>query len=86
MIFQLYSRVLKHVEVTIHTASLMRLFTVNIVVFDLVDKIWGALNHMMPSGWIGSEEPVAWPPKSPDLNKFDYFFFCGVVLRTSSTT
>lgn len=31
------------------------------------------LNTSYPRRWIGKREPVAWPPRSPDLNAIDFF-------------
>lgn len=31
------------------------------------------LNDFYPERWIGRGGPVAWPPRSPDLNPLDYF-------------
>ncbi|EZA47877.1 hypothetical protein X777_15252, partial [Ooceraea biroi] len=31
------------------------------------------LNNTFPNRWIGRGGPVAWPPKSPDLNPCDFF-------------
>ncbi|GBO16290.1 hypothetical protein AVEN_146960-1 [Araneus ventricosus] len=28
-----------------------------------------------PARWIGHGGPVAWPPRSPDLNPLDFFFW-----------
>ncbi|GBM11235.1 hypothetical protein AVEN_267807-1 [Araneus ventricosus] len=33
------------------------------------------LNATYPSRWIGCGVPVAWPPRSPDLNPLDFFFW-----------
>lgn len=32
------------------------------------------LNNNFGAQWIGRNGPVAWPPRSPDLNPLDYFF------------
>ncbi|GBN20883.1 hypothetical protein AVEN_5412-1 [Araneus ventricosus] len=29
----------------------------------------------MPARWVGRGGPVAWPPRSPDLNPLDFFFW-----------
>lgn len=31
------------------------------------------LNNTFPNRWVGRGEPVAWPPRSPDLNPCDFF-------------
>lgn len=33
------------------------------------------LNATYPARWIGRGGPVAWPPRSPDLNPLDFFFW-----------
>lgn len=33
------------------------------------------LNRRFPRRWIGRGGPVRWPPRSPDLNKLDYFLW-----------
>ncbi|GBM36967.1 hypothetical protein AVEN_153916-1 [Araneus ventricosus] len=33
------------------------------------------LNATYPTRWIGSGRPLAWLPRSPDLNPFDVFFW-----------
>lgn len=32
------------------------------------------LDNAFPNRWIGRSGPVAWPPRSPDLNPCDFFF------------
>ncbi|XP_050509092.1 protein FAM200A-like [Diabrotica virgifera virgifera] len=49
----------------------------------------GELDELFPERWIGRDGPVHWPPRSPELNKVDFFFWCyikDVVYRTSPTT
>ena len=31
------------------------------------------LNAHYPNRWIGRDGPIAWPPRSPDLNVLDFF-------------
>lgn len=33
------------------------------------------LHEHFPNKWIGNGGPVAWPPRSPDLNPLDYYFW-----------
>lgn len=33
------------------------------------------LNHTFPGRWIGRRGALEWPPRSPDLNLLDYFFW-----------
>lgn len=33
------------------------------------------LNERFPERWIGRAGPIRWPPRSPDLNPLDYFFW-----------
>lgn len=33
------------------------------------------LNNVFPYRWIGRGGPVAWPPRSPDLNPMDFYFW-----------
>lgn len=33
------------------------------------------LNQEYPNAWIGRGGPIAWPPRSPDLNACDYFLW-----------
>lgn len=32
------------------------------------------LNNTFSARWVGFSGPVAWPPRSPDLNPLDFFF------------
>lgn len=41
------------------------------------------LNERFPNRWIGRGGPVAWPARSPDPTKMD--FFCGATLKMSCT-
>jgi hypothetical protein len=41
--------------------------------FSLVAR--GYLNRKLPGRWIGRGEPVAWPPRSPDLNPMDFYLW-----------
>lgn len=46
-------------------------------------KNW--LNEHFPNRWIGRGGPVTWPPRSPDLNPLDYFFWghmCNLIYAT----
>lgn len=36
-------------------------------------RVW--MNNNFPGHWIGRGGPVAWPPRSPNLNPLDYFFW-----------
>jgi hypothetical protein len=40
------------------------------------------LNREMVGKWIGRGEPIAWPPRSPDLTRLD--FSCGITWRILS--
>ena len=31
------------------------------------------LNATFPERWIGRDGPTPWPPRSPDINPFDFF-------------
>lgn len=33
------------------------------------------LNNVFPNHWIGRAGPVAWPPRSPDLNPLDFYLW-----------
>ncbi|GBN30394.1 hypothetical protein AVEN_30435-1 [Araneus ventricosus] len=33
------------------------------------------LNATYPARWMGHSGPVAWPPRSPDLNPLDFLFW-----------
>lgn len=33
------------------------------------------LNLYFPNRWLGRHGPIAWPPRSPDMNPVDYFFW-----------
>lgn len=33
------------------------------------------LNDRFPERWIGRSGPIAWPPRSPDLNPIDFFIW-----------
>jgi hypothetical protein len=35
----------------------------------------GYLDEHYPQRWIGRGSPVAWPPRSPDLNPLDFFLW-----------
>lgn len=38
----------------------------------------GVINHLnqeFPNRWLGRGGPISWPPRSPDLNPLDYFFW-----------
>jgi hypothetical protein len=37
--------------------------------------VTGFVNENMPERWIGSDDPKAWPPKSPDLTHVDFFLW-----------
>jgi hypothetical protein len=39
--------------------------------YPLIVREW--LNNNFPERWIGRNGPVAWPPRSPDLNSCDIF-------------
>lgn len=38
-------------------------------------QVTGYLNHQYPGKWIGRGGPIAWPPRSPDLNPVDLFIW-----------
>jgi hypothetical protein len=33
------------------------------------------LNNIYHDGWIGRGGPIAWPPRSPDLNPLDFYLW-----------
>jgi len=33
------------------------------------------LDEMFPGKWVGRGGPIAWPPRSPDLNPLDFFLW-----------
>jgi len=33
------------------------------------------LDEMFPGKWVGRSGPIAWPPRSPDLNPLDFFLW-----------
>ena len=33
------------------------------------------LNTLFPGRWIGRAAPIAWPPRSPDLTRLDFFLW-----------
>jgi hypothetical protein len=39
--------------------------------FSLVSRRY--LNRKLPGRWIGRGGPIAWPPRSPDLNPMDFY-------------
>jgi hypothetical protein len=39
--------------------------------FSLVARRY--LNRKLPGRWIGRGGPIAWPPRSPDLNPLDFY-------------
>jgi hypothetical protein len=41
--------------------------------YALIVREW--LNNNFPERWIGRNGPVAWPPRSPDLNPCDFFLW-----------
>lgn len=43
------------------------------------------LNEQYPNRWIGRGGPIAWPPRSPDLNPLDFFMWGHVKTLTYST-
>ena len=59
-------RVLKHtVCCRSHRVPYAAFQMLRFAVFDLVDEeAMNRLRHMMPGGWIGTEAPVSWPPRS----------------------
>lgn len=47
------------------------------------------MDRLYSGRWIGRREPVAWPPRSPDLNPMDFFFWArikDIVYRHRPTT
>lgn len=47
------------------------------------------LNEAFPGRWIGRGGPIAWPPRSPDLNPIDFFiwgYFKEIVYARESTS
>jgi len=38
-------------------------------------KITKHLHQHFQNGWIGRQGPTAWPPMSPDLTLWDYYFW-----------
>ncbi|XP_066145915.1 uncharacterized protein [Euwallacea fornicatus] len=50
-------------------------------------KNW--LDEKFPGRWIGRGSPITWPPRSPDLNPLDYFFWgfmCSIIYATEINT
>jgi hypothetical protein len=45
------------------------------------DLVRAALDEKFPNKWISRSGPIPWPPRSPNLTVFD-FFFCGGTSRT----
>jgi len=43
------------------------------------------LNDHFPGMWIGRNGPVEWPPRSPDLNPIDFYFWGHVKSEVYST-
>jgi hypothetical protein len=43
------------------------------------------LNDHFPGKWIGHNGPVAWPPRSPDLNPIDFYLWVHVKNEVYST-
>jgi hypothetical protein len=43
------------------------------------------MNDHFPGKWIGRNGPVAWPPRSPDLNPIDFYVWCPVKNEVHST-
>jgi len=43
------------------------------------------LNDHFPGKWIGRNGPVAWPPRSPDLNPIDLYLWGHVKNKVYST-
>ncbi|EZA48045.1 hypothetical protein X777_14421, partial [Ooceraea biroi] len=41
------------------------------------------LNHAFSNRWIGRNEPILWPPRSPDLTSPDFFY--GASLKIASS-
>jgi len=41
------------------------------------------LHSQFPEKWIGTNGPLSWPPRSPDLTPLD--FFCGDILKIKCT-
>jgi hypothetical protein len=40
-------------------------------------EVADVLNRKFPEKWIGRSGPITWPPRSPDLNSLDFFYFEG---------
>ena len=43
------------------------------------------LNYHFPGKWIGRNGPITWPPRSPDLNPIDFYFWGHVKNKDYST-
>lgn len=43
-------------------------------------RVRTVLNRSFPDRWMGRGGPIAWPPRSPDLTKLDFFY--GGMLKT----
>lgn len=41
--------------------------------YGVIVRNW--LNQRFPGRWIGRGGPIPWPPRSPDLNPLDYYFW-----------
>lgn len=51
--------------------------------------VWDWLNVNYPGKWMGRGGPVAWPPRSPDLDPLDYYFLnqmCNKIFPTELTS
>ncbi|GBM71360.1 hypothetical protein AVEN_4666-1 [Araneus ventricosus] len=48
-----------------------------------VTDVRAFLNTTLPDRWIGSGDPIAWLPRSPDVTKLDFSF--GTTSKTKPT-
>lgn len=49
------------------------------------NRVRGFLNETYRNNWIGRGGPVAWPPRSPDLNPLDFFLWGHLKILVYST-
>ena len=39
------------------------------------NRVWEFLNEISPNRWLGRGGSIAWPPRSPDETKLDYYIW-----------
>ena len=40
-----------------------------------VREVCQFLNETFPDRWIGGDDPISWPPRSPDITPLDFFLW-----------